>query len=225
MFDVIVVGLGAMGSASAFHMAQRGQKVLGLDRFRPPHAFGSSHGQTRIIREAYFEHPIYVPLVQRAYQLWRELEGAAGRRLLLPTGGLMIGRGGGVLVRRGRRSAEQHALPHEILSAANVRHRFPALEPDDGMVAVWEPRAGILFPEACIAAHLLQAQRNGAVLRYDEPVLSWAPSGDGARVRTGQGEYEGRRLLLTAGSWAPSLFPDLPFPFQCKPQGLLWFIP
>ena len=225
MFDVIVAGLGAMGSASAFHMAQRGKKVLGLDRFRPPHVFGSSHGQTRIIREAYFEHPLYVPLVQRAYQLWRELEGAAGRRLLLPTGGLMIGREDGALVRGARRSAEQHGLPHEILSAADVRHRFPALAPDDDMVAVWEPRAGILFPEACIAAHLSQAQRNGAVLRYDEPVLSWAPSGDGARVRTGQGEYEARRLLLTAGSWVASLLPDLPLPFKIERQVLFWFDP
>src|SRR5258708_36645018 len=148
MFDVIVVGLGAMGSASAFHMAQRGQKVLGLDRFRPPHAFVSSHGQTRIIREAYFEHPIYVPLVQRAYQLWRELEGAAGRRLLLPTGGLMIGRGGGVLVRGARRSAEQHALPHEILAAANVRHPLPPLRPGGGIGALWAPRARNILPQA-----------------------------------------------------------------------------
>src|SRR6266702_1422289 len=106
-FDVIIVGLGAMGSAVACHLARRGKRILGLDRFAPPHAFGSSHGQTRIIREAYFEHPVYVPLVQRAYQLWRELEGAAGRRLLLPTGGLMIGREDGVLVRGARRSAEE----------------------------------------------------------------------------------------------------------------------
>src|SRR2546425_1721988 len=125
-YDVIVAGLGAMVSAAAFNLAASGRRVLGLDRFQPPHNLGSSHGLTRIIREAYFEHPLYVPLVQRAYQLWRELEGAAGRRLLLPTGGLMIGRGDGVLVRGARRSAEQHGLPHEILSAADVRHRFPA---------------------------------------------------------------------------------------------------
>src|SRR5437773_2159811 len=110
-FDVIVVGLGAMGSAAAYHLAKRGQKVLGLDRFKPPHAFGSSHGQTRIIREAYFEHPIYVPLVQRAYELWRELEQASGRSLYLQTGGLMIGRPESAVVAGAQRSAAEHRLP------------------------------------------------------------------------------------------------------------------
>src|SRR5467141_655661 len=111
-FDVIIVGLGAMGSATAYHLAKRGKKVLGLDRFAPPHAFGSSHGQTRIIREAYFEHPLYVPLVQRAYKLWAELETRSGRKLLLQTGGLMIGPADGVLVLGAKRSAEEHRLSH-----------------------------------------------------------------------------------------------------------------
>src|SRR6266852_7310358 len=129
MFDVIVVGLGAMGSASAFHMAQRGKKVLGLDRFRPPHAFGSSHGQTRIIREAYFEHPLYVPLVRRAYELWAALEIEAGRSLFRETGGLMIGKPDSAVVAGATRSAHEHSLPHEVFSAAEVRSRFPALQP------------------------------------------------------------------------------------------------
>src|SRR2546427_9629899 len=112
MFDVIVVGLGGMGSASAFHLSQRGQKVLGLDRFRPPHALGSSHGQTRIIREAYFEHPVYVPLVQRAYELWSELERQTARTLFRETGGLMIGRPDGAVVAGGKRSAKDHSFQH-----------------------------------------------------------------------------------------------------------------
>src|SRR5580765_7850408 len=139
-----------MGSAAAYHLARSGQRVLGLDRFRPPHTFGSSHGQTRIIREAYFEHPLYVPLVQRAYELWAELERNQGQRLFIQTGGLMIGPPEGIVFSGARRSAEEHSLTHEILTAAEVRRGFPILQPDENMMAVWEPRAGILFPETCI---------------------------------------------------------------------------
>src|SRR5436309_8854961 len=180
-FDAIIIGLGAMGSAVACQLARCGGRVLGLDRFAPPHALGSSHGQTRIIREAYFEHPIYVPLVQRAYELWRELEQASGRSLYLQTGGLMIGRPESAVVAGAQRSAAEHRLPHEVLSAAEVLRRFPAFRLEEQMLAVWEPRAGIVFPEACIEAHLELAQRHGASLRFDEPVLRWAPEGDGVR--------------------------------------------
>src|SRR5438034_4274238 len=127
-YDAIIVGLGAMGSAAAYHLALRGKSVLGLDRFQPPHQFGSSHGLTRIIREAYFEHPSYVPLVQRAYELWAELGKKSGRKLLLQTGGLMIGPPDGVLVAGARRSAEEHSLPHQILSSAELRRRFPVFQ-------------------------------------------------------------------------------------------------
>src|ERR671933_513532 len=113
-YDAIVLGLGAMGSAAAYHLARRGRRVLGLDRFTPPHTLGSSHGQTRIIREAYFEHPLYVPLVQRAYELWAELERESGRTLFRQTGGLMIGPKDGVLVAGARQSAEEHGIPHEM---------------------------------------------------------------------------------------------------------------
>src|SRR5215813_404555 len=119
-YDVVIVGLGAMGSAAAYHLAARGQRVLGLDRFRPPHELGSSHGRTRIIREAYFEHSLYVPLVRRAYELWAELEKQSGRQLLLQTGGLMIGPPDGVLVTGARKSAEDHKLAHQMLSAREV---------------------------------------------------------------------------------------------------------
>jgi len=135
-YDVIVVGLGAMGSAAAQHLTARGLRVLGLDRFTPPHDFGSSHGQTRIIREAYAEHPDYVPLVQRAYELWADLSQETGRELLRQTGGLMLGRPDGSMVRGILASAAQHGLPHQVLSAADVRDRFAIFRPEPDMVAI-----------------------------------------------------------------------------------------
>ena len=224
-YDVVVVGLGAMGSGAAFHLARSGRSVLGLDRFTPPHSYGSSHGQTRIIREAYFEHPLYVPLVQRAYELWAELERLSGRDLMRITGGLMIGRPDGVLVSGARRSAEQHRLRYELLTSTEVPTRFPALRPADDMVALWEPRAGILFPEACVDAHLVLAQTHGATLRYDEPVVSWRSDGDGVRVVTEQGEYRAGQLLLTAGGWIRTLVPELNLPFSVERQVVYRFEP
>src|SRR6267143_7214611 len=221
MFDVIVVGLGAMGSASAFHLARRGKKVLGLDRFAPPHAFGSSHGQSRIIREAYFEHPLYVPLVQRAYELWAELAKASGQRLLLQTGGLMIGPPDGVVVKGTLASAQTHHLQHELRSVEEIRRRFPAIDPRDDMVGVWEPRAGVVFPELCVQAHLRFAQESGASLKFNEAVTSWSDSGDSLEVKTAQGVYHCKHLVISAGSWARELIPELPV--VVERQVLVWF--
>lgn len=224
-FDAIVVGLGAMGGSAIYHLAKRGKRVLGLDRFGPPHTFGSSHGETRIIREAYYEHPLYVPLVQRAYELWDELEKEAGRQLFLQTGGLMISRPDGVVFSGAKRSADEHKLPYEVLSSAEVRRRFPALQPDDDMAAVLEPRAGILFPEACVEAHVTLAAKHGARLRLNETVLSWHSDGAGVLVKTAQGEYRGERLILSVGAWIQSLLPDLRLPLQVERQVLHWFRP
>src|SRR5687768_11885338 len=201
IYDVTVIGLGAMGSAAVYHLARRGAKVLGLDRFELPHTMGSSHGETRVIREAYFEHPLYVPLVQRAYELWAELERNHGRQLFVQTGGLMIGPSEGIVFGGARRSAEAHSLPHEILTAPEVRRRFPALRPNDSMMAVWEPRAGILFPETCIEAHLRLASETGAQLIFEQPAARWRAEGDGIHVSTSQAEYQSDRLVLTAGAW------------------------
>ena len=222
-YDVVVLGLGAMGSAASCHLARRGARVLGLDRFAPPHAHGSSSGRTRIIREAYFEHPAYVPMVQRAYDLWEALEHDSGRRLSVKTGGLMIGPPEGAVVRGALLSATTHGLAHEILDAATLRRRYPALEPDEGTVAVWEPRAGALFPEACVAAHLEQAARAGATLATDEPALAWSATADGVEVRTAKGHYRAGKLLVACGAWTTSLVPELGLPLVAQRQVQLWF--
>jgi sarcosine oxidase len=220
-YDVAIIGLGAVGSAAAYHLAQRGVSVLGLDRFTPPHALGSSHGQTRIIREAYFEHPLYVPLVQRAYELWAELERDSGRELLRITGGLSIGRADGVLVSGARRSALEHRLPHELLSSNEIQRRYPALHPAEDMVALWEPRAGVLSPEACIETHLALARAAGATLQLGEQVRRWSATS----LSTERGEYRYRRLLIAAGAWTGALLQGRGVPLSVERQVLHWFHP
>lgn len=223
--DVVIAGLGAMGSAAAWQLALRGQRVVGFDRFRPPHGMGSSTGRSRIIREAYWESPFYVPLVRRAYELWAELERRTGRQLLRPTGGLVIGPPGGPLVRGALESARAHGVDHEVLSAAEVRDRFPALRPDDGLAAVLESRAGVLIPEDAIGAMLAQAAEHGADLRFDEPVLSWEAGRDGVRVITAGGVVEARRLILSAGGWLDQELARCPLPLQVTRQVMFWVRP
>ena len=224
-YDVIIAGLGAMGSAAAYHLSQRGGNVLGLDRFQPPHSYGSSHGLTRIIREAYFEHPLYVPLVQRAYELWQDLEKKSARKLLRQTGGLMIGPAEGVLVSGARRSAEEHGLAHRLLSTAELRTEFPAFAVKDNTVAVWEPRAGMVFPELAIQTHLELAAKNGTELRFNEMMLRWEAVDAGVRVFTNSGLVAARRLLLSAGAWMNQLLPNLNVPLAVERQVLFWFEP
>lgn len=224
-YDVAIAGLGAMGSATAFHLARHGQRVLGLERFGPAHALGSSQGRSRIIRQAYFEHPLYVPLVQRAQLLWRQLEQRSGRSLLRTTGALMIGRRDSVLVEGALRSAREHHLPHALLTAAELRSRFPALHPAADQVALWEADAGVLDPQACIEAHLQLARAGGAVLRFDEGLSAWQADGDGVLLHTAEGEYRARQLLLCAGAWMPSLLPGLDLGMSVERQVTYWFTP
>jgi len=222
-FDVAIVGLGAMGSAAALELSRRGAQVIGFDRFAPPHTMGSSHGDTRIIREAYFESPVYVPMVQRAFDLWRALERASGAALLRQTGGLMIGEPGGVLVEGALRSAREHGLQHQILTADEVRARYPVLNPEAKMVAVWEPRAGVLSPEACVQAQLEQARAHGATLCFDEAVSRWQAEATGVRVVTARGSYRAKQLVISAGAWVGSLLPDMDLPFRVERQVQHWF--
>lgn len=211
-YDAIVVGLGAMGSAAAYHLAARGVRVLGLDRYAPPHPFGSSHGKSRIYRQAYYEAPAYVPLVRRAMALWRELEEASGQPLLTVTGGLCFGAPDTELVAGTLGSARAYGVRHEYLDAAEVHRRFPAFRLRDGQMAVYEPEAGLMAPEACVAAHLALARQRGAALHYDEPVRRWAPDGAGVRVETDRGSYRAGRLVITAGPWAGALLANLGVP-------------
>lgn len=224
-YEVGIVGLGAMGSMTALELSRRGKRVIGWDRFRPPHALGSSTGKSRIIREAYFEHPQYVPLVQRAYLKWAELERESRTALLTPTGGLMIGPRDGVLIQGARRSAELHRLGYEDLSAAEIRGRFTlAFQPQPGEVGLFEPRAGVLRPEAAISAALDLAARAGAELHYDEPVAEWT-AGESITVRTGAGAYRVDRLILAAGAWMAGGLPAAPLGLSVARQPLFWFEP
>jgi sarcosine oxidase len=224
-YDVIVLGLGGMGSAAAYQIAARGLRVLGLEQFTPAHNRGSSHGQSRIIREAYFEHPAYVPLVQRAYQLWRDLEQRTGSDLLRITGGLMIGRRDSELVTGALHSAQVHQLPHTLLDADELRRRYPLFQPDDADVAVYEPRAGHLDPEACVSAHISAALQHGAELHFEEPVLRWEATDGGVTVETAQGRYQGGALVITAGPWAGSVVPELDSQLQVERIPVFWFRP
>lgn len=223
-FDVIILGLGAMGSAAAQHIAQRGSRVLGIDQFTPLHDRGSSHGGSRIIRQAYFEGPDYIPLVLRAYELWHHLERQTGARLIHTTGGLVIGRGSGELARRTIASAEQHQIPIEVLSPAELAKRFPAFQlmPDD--VGVLEHLAGYLVPEACIRAQLDSATRAGADFRFEEEVVSWFARPDYVEVRTTRGRYTGRHLVIAAGPWADRLLQSR-FPLRVTRQVTAWIQP
>lgn len=223
--DVVIVGLGAMGSAAAFHLARRGVRVVGVDRHAPPHTLGSTHGRSRIIREAIFEHPLYVPLVRRAYELWAELEAETGERLFHRTGGLMIGPPDGVLVQGARASALAHEVPHELLGAGEVRRRFPAYAPPADAVALLESNAGLLLPEAIVTAHLRLAAAGGATIVTGQAVHEVAATGDGVRVVTSTTTVHAAHVVVAAGAWLPGLFPELALPLTIERQLLHWFRP
>ena len=201
-FDVIVLGVGGMGSAAAFELARRGRRVLGLEQFALGHDRGSSHGHTRIIRKAYYEPPDYVPLVFRAWERWRDLERRSGRTLLTEHPCLSIGRPDGELIQGVRRSAGQHRLPVEALDAADLRRRFPAFRFSDDYAGLLEHSAGFLYVDDCVRAHAEEARELGAVLRDGEPVVSWKAEGGGVVVETTAGRYAAGRLVVTAGPWA-----------------------
>ncbi len=224
-YDVIVIGLGGMGSAAARALVARGARVLGLERFGPAHALGASHGGSRIIRMAYFEDPAYVPLLRTAFDLWRRLEAESGQRLLDRCGGLFLGPPGSQVYAGTLLAAREHDLEHQVLNSAQVRRRYPVLAPDEQTSAVYETVAGIVPPEAAVAAHLLLAARAGAELRFDTQVLSWAAEGSGVVVHTAAGAHRAARLVLAPGAWAPTLL-DLPgLPLRVERRVQMWFAP
>jgi len=183
-YDTIVIGLGGMGSAAAYRLAQRGLRVLGIDQFAPVHNHGSSHGGSRITRQAYFEDPAYVPLLLRAHELWEGIERDSGSEIFNRCGGIMIGRPDSRTVAGSLLSAQKWDIAHELLGADEIRRRFPTMRPDDDEIALYEGGAGLVSPEASVGAHLHLAARAGAELHYDEKVLSWTADSTGVRVTT-----------------------------------------
>lgn len=219
-YDAVVLGVGGVGSSALYHLASRGLRVVGVDRFTPPHPWGSSHGDTRVIRQAYFEHPDYTPLVQAAYPLWAELEGRVGERLYEEVGVLQVGPSEGYLIKGVLRSALEHRLEVDQLSADEIERTWPALRVAEGSVGVFERRAGFLRVERCVSAYLNEARRYGAELRSPVTVHAWK-AGTPNVVETTDGVMEADRLVVAAGPWAGPLLrmPSL----SVRRKSMFWF--
>ena len=221
-YDVIVAGVGGMGSATLAELAARGARVLGLERASIPNDGGSSHGVNRIIRLAYMEDPAYVPLLRRAYERWRALEQQAGELILVITGGVDVGLPDSQTVRGALESCHRHDLEHEVLEADELMGRFPGFRVPRTFQAVFQPEGGFVLSERAIAAHARLALANGADLRGHEAVLGWWPEGDGVAVRTERDLYRARRLVISAGAWAARLLPTLAGLAVPERQILMW---
>jgi sarcosine oxidase len=224
-YDAIVLGVGGMGSATLYHLARRGHRVLGIEQFSLGHEFGSSHGVTRIIRLAYAEHPSYVPLLRRSYQLWREMEQTAAERLLFITGGLDIGAPESEMVVGSLRSCIEHEIPHQTLDAAEMSRRFPGYRLPSGMVGVYQSDGGFVLPERSIVTHIMAAQSLGAEVHGCERVQSWREAGAGVEVQTDRDVYQASRLIITAGPWAAQAVPALRTLAVPERQVMIWAQP
>ena len=224
-FDVIVAGVGTMGAAACYHLAKRGISVLGLEQFDIPHQRGSHHGHSRMIRQSYFEHPDYVPLLRRAYELWDELESESGMEVIELTGGLYLGPPEATILRGSRLAAETHGLPHERLDRVALTERFPVFRLPDHFEGFYEERAGYVVPERAMEAHAILARKKGAVLREREGLVEWKIEGEGVCVRTEKGEYTADRLVLTAGAWTSRILDSLAIDLVTTRQLLAWFRP
>ncbi|WP_339105382.1 N-methyl-L-tryptophan oxidase [Haloterrigena salinisoli] len=225
-YDVIVIGVGGMGSATAAHLAARGRDVLGLERYDVPHTMGSSHGITRIIRRAYYEHPSYIPLIERAYELWDDLADETGRDVIHRTGSIDAGPEDNVVFEGSLRSCEEHDIPHEVLTSAEVSERFPGYDLPEGYKALYQPDGGFVVPEQAIVGHVESAQAAGAEIRARERVLEWEPTPDeGVRVDTDRGTYEADNMVLAAGAWNAKFADALEGLAVPERQVLGWFQP
>lgn len=214
-----------MGSATLYHLARRGAKVAGFDAHTPPHAFGSSHGESRMIRESYYEDPRYVPFVRRAYTLWHELERDAGESLIEETGGVFAGLPDGQLIAGIERAGREHAIPIERFSSEACARRAPWLRLGEGMTALAERRAGLLRPERCIAAHLRLATEAGAEINANEAVETWRRDGDGFVVETRRARYRAATLVLCAGAGMTEWLATAGVAVDVTRQAMFWFRP
>ena len=225
VYDVIVLGVGGMGSATVYELASRGLRVLGLERFDIPHSFGSSHGVNRIIRMSYYEDPSYVPLLRRSYERWRELESVSGEELLHITGSVDTGPEDGEVFSGSLRSCLEHDLPHEPLTSAELTRRFPGCRFPEDWMSVYQPDGGFVLSERCIVNHVFAALERGGEVRAREMVLEWSSAGDIVRVETTRGSYEAGALVITAGAWAGPLLPSLDHLLVPERQVMGWFQP
>jgi sarcosine oxidase len=224
-YDVIVIGLGVMGGAAAYHCARRGAHVLGLDANAFGHSLGSSHGATRAIRETYFEAPDYVPLMQRAFDLWRDLERDSGMPLLSVKGAVYVGPAGHKLLEGVVSSAEEHRLGYERLSRKRANQRFPGFTVPEGWEAIYESRGGVLQAHDCQRAHVELARALGADLRFGEAAHSWRRVGGAYEVNTDAGRHFASKVILTLGPWACELLTDLGLPLSGRRIPVIHFEP
>lgn len=221
-YDVIILGLGGMGSAALYAAAKRGLRVLGIEQFGLAHDRGSSHGATRIIRRAYFEHPDYVPLVDRSYEHWEQLERESGQRLLTRCGLLLFGPENGPIISGVRRAAEMHRMNIEEVSPADAAMRFPGFRPTSDMVALLETDAGYLHVEDCVSTYIEQAQVHGAKVQFNTPVIQWSADPSGVTVPTNDGDFHAERLILCAGPWTKQITSNLNLPLEVRRKIVLW---
>lgn len=230
-YDVIVVGLGIMGTSALYQLSKRGVRALGIDRFSPPHTNASSHGDTRITREAVGEGEAYVPFVQRSNQIWRELEAISGEKLFLKSGGLIIcPKEGGAqfhahhdFVGRTAEIAQKFNIPHEVLNAESIMSRYPVLNLKDNEYGYYEPGSGVLRPEKCIQVQLDLARKQNAHIHTEEVVLSYEATADGVIVKTDRGEYHADKIILTTGAWMVDFLPDYRPQMKVYRQVIYWF--
>tara|TARA_B100000809_G_scaffold120550_1_gene118779 strand:+ start:1621 stop:2748 length:1128 start_codon:yes stop_codon:yes gene_type:complete len=224
-FDCIVIGVGAMGSATLYNLAKRGRRVLGLEQFDIPHAEGSSHGVNRIIRLAYYEHPSYVPLLRRAYELWSEIESIAGEQLIYKTGSIDTAPAGHEVFEGSLESCLLHDIPHRVLNHAQINEQFPGYQLPVGHMGILQQDGGFVLSERSIVAYANAAMSEGAEIHAREVVSGWEPDRGGVRVFTDRGEYTAERLIITAGAWSSGLIPILEGLAVPERQVLAWLQP
>jgi sarcosine oxidase len=224
-FDVIVLGVGSMGSATCYQLASRGVSVLGLEQFSIPHDQGSHAGQSRIIRKAYFEHADYVPLLERAYENWKQLEVTTGSQVYFPTGLLYAGKPDDILIKGVKHSAEKYNVLIESISKQELSNRFPQFQVPEGYEVLFEPDAGFVTPERAVSLYTSEAIKAGVTIHSNERTLSWKQSGSNIEVVTDKGKYVCNKLVITAGAWTDKFLPGLSNHLRVTRQVIAWVNP